>query len=377
MGAKDTPLFKIVFQRITKSLDKAISFAEFMALALYHKDFGYYAAPATRQIGRKGDFFTSVSVGETFGFLLAHRIRGEMGARFDASKPVVVIEQGAHDGQLAIDILRGWDEISAHDAGAEGALRYRIIEPRESVRAFLRERFVAEGYDDRIEVVESASEAGAEQGVFLCNELLDAFPVNLLTFSGGRWLEKVVTVDASQETFAWGTRELSESLERFASRLGTDFPDGYETEVCPAIDEWVPEIATLFSENGLWWVIDYGYEAADYYAPSRRTGTLRCYHKHEATEDPFELPGEIDITAHVNFSHLESAAGVHGLVMKQFTDQHHFLIHAAKPWLLSLEGQAPDKGAAARLRQFQTLTHPSLMGQQFKVMEFESGDLGI
>ncbi len=351
----------------------AISFAEFMALALYHKDFGYYSVPATRQIGRKGDFFTSVSVGETFGFLLAHRIRGEIGQRFDAAEPVFVIEQGAHDGQLAIDILRGWDEISSQPEKPSGELRYRIIEPRESVREVLRERFVTEGYGDRIEVVDSASAASAEQGIFVCNELLDAFPVDILTFLDGRWLEKVVTVDESEKALAWGTRELSDQLKPFADNLGTDFPEGYETEVCPAIDEWVPEIATLFSGSGLWWVIDYGYEAADYYAPSRRTGTLRCYRKHEATEDPFEAVGETDITAHVNFSHLATAAGAGGLVMKQFTDQHHFLIHAAKPWLRSLEGQAPDKGTAARLRQFQTLTHPSLMGQQFKVMEFEKG----
>ena len=376
MGAKDTPLFKIVFQRITKSLDKAISFAEFMSLALYHKDFGYYSVPATRQIGRKGDFFTSVSVGETFGFLLAHRIRGAMEQRFESSKPLYVIEQGAHDGQLAIDVLRGWDEISSQSEEPVGELRYRIIEPRESIREFLRGRFAEEGYEDRIEVVDSANAAIAEQGVFLCNELLDAFPVDRLTFSGERWLEKVVEVDVAEESFAWGTRELPEPLKPFADQLGTDFTEGYDTEVCPAIDDWVPGVADLFSENGLWWVIDYGYEAADYYAPSRGTGTLRCYRKHEATEDPFESPGEIDITAHVNFSHLETAVEAHGLVMKQFTDQHHFLIQAAKPWLLSLEGQAPDKAAAARLRQFQTLTHPSLMGQQFKVMEFEKARQG-
>lgn len=374
MDAKDTPLLKIVFQRITKSPDMAISFAEYMDLALYHKDFGYYSGPAMRQIGRKGDFFTSVSVGETFGFLLAHRILGEIGGRFDHRKPIFVIEQGAHDGQLALDVMRGWTEISSGTPVEEVDLRYRIIEPREAHRDSLRERFSSEGLADRIEVVESAEAATVEQGVFLCNELLDAFPVEMLTFIEGRWLEKVVVVDEAQGTLCWGTRELSGPLESFAHKLGTDFAAGYETEVCPAIDDWMPGIAQLFSESGLWWVLDYGYEAADYYSPGRTSGTFRCYRKHEATEDPFELPGEIDITAHVNFSHLETAGEVNGLMMRQFTDQHHFLIHAAKPWLLSIEGQAPDSVTAARLRQFQTLMHPGIMGQQFKVMEFEKGN---
>jgi SAM-dependent MidA family methyltransferase len=126
--------------------------------------------------------------------------------------------------------------------------------------------------------------------------------------------------------------------------------------------------AGLF-ERGLWWIIDYGHERADYYLPQRRTGTLRCYRDHRASEDPFAHPGGQDLTAHVDFTRVEEAAVRGGLSRRRFTDQHHFLVDSARSWLLSLEGRVPDARTAKRLRQFQTLTHPSMMGQQFKVME--------
>ena len=135
---------------------------------------------------------------------------------------------------------------------------------------------------------------------------------------------------------------------------------------------WMSRAARLF-EKGLWWVIDYGYGSDDYYAPHRTDGTLRCYRNHRATENPFEAPGDLDITAHVNFTDLRKAAEAAGLKERLFTDQHHFLIEAAKPWLLSMEGKPPGPEVARRMRQFQTLTHPSIMGQQFKVAEYSCG----
>jgi len=193
--------------------------------------------------------------------------------------------------------------------------------------------------------------------------------VHCLTCPDGHWHERCADLNENGDALAWVVRPLPEALRGFADGLGHVFPEGYCTEVAPVVDQWVAESAELFSEKGLWWIIDYGYERADYYAPSRRTGTLRCYDAHRASEDPFASPGEQDITAHVDFTRVEEAAARAGLRCTRFTDQHHFLIEAARPWLLAMEGRVPDAATAKRIRQFQTLTHPSLMGQQFKVME--------
>jgi SAM-dependent MidA family methyltransferase len=360
-NSEDTPLFEIVFQRIQKSQEGSISFSDYMELVLYHPEHGYYASPEERKVGRKGDFFTSVSVGPMFGFLLAQQIVVEWNTRLDAGSPLVIIEQGAHDGQLAADItaaLRDHPEIDPT------LITYRIVDPRAKTRAFLEKRFSDSPI--RIEIVSTLEEGAAAQGIFLCNELLDAFPVDRIVYSNGEWKEQAVTRE--DDLPVWTERTLPPSLKPFCETLGGDFPEGYTTEICPGLPDWIRESSGLF-DKGLWWIIDYGFEAEDYFSPHRKTGTLRCYRNHTATEDPFAFPGETDITAHVNFTHLREFGEAAGLKWLQYTDQHHFLIHAAKEWLLSMEGRPSDGKTAQQLRQFQTLTHPGLMGQQFKVAE--------
>ncbi len=337
-----------------------------MELALYHPEFGYYtrrdAGVGLRPLGRRGDFYTSVSVGETFGLLLAHRLVHEWETFFVGARPFVVVEQGGHDGQFARDLLAGLREIGTP---LLADIQYRLVEPREELRPGL-EASVAPG--DPIRVVPSLAEARAPVGLFLCNELLDAFPVDLLLFENGAWRERRVGWDIEAGRPTWVDREPAGALADFAAELGGGYPDGYRTEVCPGVDAWMDEAAGLF-KRGLWWIIDYGHERADYYRPDRTSGTLRCYRDHRAGDDPFAHPGAQDITAHVDFTRLEHAAVRAGLAKRSFADQHHFLVEAAKPWLLSLEGGPPDAAAAKRLRQFQTLAHPAMMGQRFQVLE--------
>jgi SAM-dependent MidA family methyltransferase len=365
-GLQDTPLFDLVFQRISESPDGSVPFSVWMDLALYAPGLGYYAreggAGGFRAIGRGGDFFTSVSVGETFGLLLAHRIAAEWATALGRSRPFVVVEQGGHDGRLGRDIVAGLEEIGAPFLGD---FEYRLVEPRPGLRARLEEALPNGG---PIRVVPSLEAAAAPTGVFLCNELLDAFPVDLLVFEGGAWWERRVGWDDAAARPVWTLQPPQGGCAELVAELGLGFPEGYRTEVCPAVDEWMAETSGLFG-RGLWWIVDYGHERGDYYRPDRREGTLRCYRDHRAGEDPFAFPGEQDLTAHVDFTRVELAARRAGLRKLRLTDQHRFLVEAARPWLLAMEGKAPDKVATKRLRQFQTLTHPSLMGLSFRVLE--------
>lgn len=360
---KDTPLFHAVFQTISKTEDLSIPFSDYMRLVLYHPEQGYYSRLSENRIGREGDFYTSVTVGETFGFLLAQKISTEWRTRFKSSGEFVVVEQGAHDGALALDIVLGIREI---DPELAEEFRYRIVEPRQEHRNWLEERFSGERGGKSIKVLPSLSSAQAEKGIFLCNELVDAFPFDCVRMENGEWRERKVGIDEAGN-LCWKSGGVDERFVAYVSDLDVEFPEGYTTEFSPGINGWVAEASGLFSK-GLWWVIDYGYDAEDYYSTVRSSGTMRCFREHRATEDPFEEPGNVDITAHVDFSRIGAAAEGYGMKVEEFTDQHHFLIEAAKPWLMGLEGAAPGAQTSKRLRQFQTLTHPSIMGQQFKVM---------
>ena len=152
-------------------------------MALYEPGLGYYRR-GVRRIGRGGDFFTSVSVGPLFGKLLAefaHQTWGERGR----PERFTIIEQGAHDGTLARDVLQGCWEISAEFLES---VSYVIIEPdavlQEAQRATLGPDFSGKLSHD------PARCRGA--ALFLCNELLDAFPVHRVRWDGQAWKELYV-----------------------------------------------------------------------------------------------------------------------------------------------------------------------------------------
>ena len=99
----------LIRNRIAAAPGSRLTWAEIMRIALYEPGVGYYRQ-GVRRIGREGDFFTSVSAGPFFGRLLAEQARQVWVAM---GRPVefTLIEQGAHDGTLARDILVGSREL--------------------------------------------------------------------------------------------------------------------------------------------------------------------------------------------------------------------------------------------------------------------------
>src|SRR5277367_1965181 len=105
-------------------------FDRFMDLALYHPGSGYYAKiGGPSPIVKSGDFFTSVSVGPLFGRLLARQFfqMWQVLGNPPLGKPAPfwIIEQGAHDGQLACDILE-WCRVETPEFF--DVIRYAIVQ---------------------------------------------------------------------------------------------------------------------------------------------------------------------------------------------------------------------------------------------------------
>ena len=199
--------------------------------------------------------------------------------------------------------------------------------------------------------------------VLLCNELLDAFPVHRVRWTGSEWRGLGVTAD-----LAWVEMDItSAAVLAEIQRLPADLPEGYTTEVHPASVRWMETVACA-PFHGAVLMADYGYEAVEYYAAERSDGTLRRYHGHRTDGEVLRDLGRCDLTAHINFTRLMEVAGGAGLTVRQFMDQGRFLTHAATPWLRSLEGRAPDADTLSLLRQFQSLTHPGHMGAAFRML---------
>ncbi len=339
----------------------AISFRRFMELALYHPEHGYYASGRAR-IGKEGDFFTSVSVGSIYGRLLASICR-EVWEVLGSPTEFTIVEQGANDGTLAADILGAL--IHTEDAFSK-AVRYRIVEPLTINRERQQQKLSA---FPQFSWFGSLEELPLFTGIHLSNELLDAFPVHSIRWSGSAWEEECVGRNA--EELVRTTRPITESdLMKSVELLPTNLPPGFRAEVNTGLAPWLVSIYEKM-DRGIILTIDYGQAGEDRYAPHRADGTVLAYQNHRRFTDPLQEPGQRDITAQVDFTVLASEARAAGFEILGYSDQHHFLVGASEAWLRSL-GYSAIKHQKD-LRALQSLLHPGTMGRQFKAIAFGKG----
>jgi SAM-dependent MidA family methyltransferase len=370
---KMRPLIELIRREIiTRGV---LSFARFMQLALYCPDYGYYQTKKDNP-GRRGDFFTSVSTGELFGQLLAFQftewLETEIGGR---PSEVRIIEAGAHDGTLAKDILN-WLQLAR--PRLFNRIQYGIIEPSACRQAWQREKLAkfapqVQWFAD-LQALSLVTRHSPLPRVIFSNELLDAMPVHRFGWDAGdkKWFEWGVAVES--EKFVWmkipnselrvPNSELPSSHFPLPSSLLEVLPDGYTVEISPAAENWWREAANVL-EHGRLLTIDYGLTADELFSPSRPRGTLRAYFRHHTADDILANPGEQDITAHVNFSAIQTAGESAGLMTERFSTQAQFLTR-------TLDQAVKDKSfgdwTASRTRQFQTLTHPEHLGRAFRVL---------
>ncbi len=330
----------------------AIPFREFMAEALYHPNYGYYAS-GRAQIGRGGDFITNVSVGPLLGRLHARQF-AEMWERLGAPSRWSIVEQGASVGDFAKDALLGLREFAA-DAFA--AVEYTIVEPVEKLRVEQTARLAG------LPVRWSASleDLPPMVGVHFSNELLDAFPIHLVVRTQSGWAERHVQWTDDRFTFTDGPL----TDPRLAPHLARiEASPGFITEVNLAALDWLSTLAARL-DRGFVLLTDYGYPRDEYCA--RTAGTLSAYAAHQREPDPLARPGEIDLTAHVEFTSLIEHAGRLGLRTHGFLDQHRYMVGVSR---LHFTGEPPSP---QEIRAFKTLMHPTLLGQAFKVLCLEKG----
>jgi SAM-dependent MidA family methyltransferase len=341
-----------------------VSFHWFMEQALYHPEFGYYRKDRVR-VGVRGDYYTSVSVGPAYGLILAEQIR-EMHEALGRPAKFTIVEAGAEEGQLAADILSA---LLAHSAKPFPLFRYVIIEPFPEKQA--RQKKILERFGPHIEWTEDVESLPAFTGVALASELLDAFPVHLVEFSGDRWDE--VCVGWSDSRLRFETLPIENpALVLHLGKLPVPKTVPYRTEINLQSGDWTQSVARRI-ERGFLLLVDYGFCRSEYYSPQRRNGTLSCYRGHRRTANPLEAPGEMDITAHVDFTTVIESADPE-CQMIGFADQHHFMVGAGEARLRALENpDGPSPAETKFLRAYKTLMLPGTMGMTFKFLLLSKG----
>ena len=334
MDSGNPDLIRFIRAEIEKS--GPVSFAWFMHQALYHPEHGYYSSGRCA-IGRKGDYFTNVSVGPLFGQLLGAQL-AEIWERLGKIDNFMIVEQGAHDGQFARDVL---ESVQKRSPEFFEALRYRIVEPFPIFQE--RQSRTLELFRDKIEWRSSLQPF---IGVHFSNELLDAMPVRLI--SNGR--EKFVGVDGDK--FIFVERLVEDDVKFNEAALG-----------------WIELVAAKL-HRGYVIMVDYGCSDAEF------QGDVQVRARHRNLDSPFEQIGHADITMHVDWPSIAECAQANGLRVAGFTDQHHFLtgimselgrVGSPEPTAADWS-QSPLPDSPKAKRELQTLLHPEMLGRAFQVL---------
>jgi SAM-dependent MidA family methyltransferase len=344
-----------------------MTFARFMDLALYDPDGGYYRAEAARP-GREGDFLTAPEAHPIFGAALSRAVANAWD-RFGRPDPFVLRESGAGTGTLAVAILGGF---TRERPDIESAIRYEPIEVEPRRLEAIAVRLEAAGHSVRLAL--PASPDTSVDGFVLANEVLDALPTHRVVQRAGALRE--VLVESRDGAFV--DIEAEPSTPLLAGRLadeGVTLADGQRAEICLAVDGWIAAAAAGL-RRGVLLLIDYGYPAGELYHPTRRRdGTLRAYLRHRVHDDPYLHVGRQDLTAHVDVTAVEQAAGAAGLTHIGTTTQAEFLVGLGTEDLLRAIQADPATTMVDYLAVRSALVRlldPAAMGR-FRVMAFGRG----
>lgn len=341
-----------------------LPFDHWMTEALYAPGLGYYAAGSVKLAdaddGAKspaGDFVTAPQLTPLFARTLARQAAQVL----RQTQTQAVLEFGAGTGALAEGVLRELDALGLDQT------QYLILEVSADLRARQAERLAPFG--NRVQWLDALPNAFA--GCVLANEVLDAMPVSLFTWSAaGAVQERGVALDADQG-FVWEDRPAPPAL---ASAVAARMPSlpGYVSEINLQGEAWIAAMGSWL-ERGAALLVDYGFPRSEYYHPQRAGGTLMCHLRHHAHGDPFTAPGLQDITAHVDFTAMADAALEAGLQVLGYTSQARFLMNAGLMDLLAQLDPSNAQQYAQAVAPVQKLLSEAEMGELFKVLAVGRG----
>ena len=355
-----------------------IPFSRYMELCLYDPELGYYSRNAEK-FGKAGDFYTSSDVHAVFGRLLARQFE-EMWRALGEPGQMEILELGPGRGLFAQDVL-DWSEKKFPDFFR--ALHYTLAENSPSLRGQLASRFSRPIEAGKVslpnptgEDPSASSRQAARQStdvtrrtlapevplIIFANEFFDALPVEVLSEKGS--LRINMRGQNFVEQWAPASAEELEFLDRYSLH-----PEGEaRTEAALQAQQQMTHYAEMM-QRGFFVVIDYGYTREEQLA-GRHLGTIMAYRQHSASPNPYEAPGEQDITAHVNFTALAAVAEKNGMHAHKLLTHSQFLlgIGEANQFADAFEDcRLPQERAKVAL-QLKHLITPEGMGESFQIL---------
>lgn len=332
--------------------------SDYMQTALYHPEFGYYVK--ANPIGAAGDFVTAPEISQMFGELIGLwclQAWRDMGS----PSPFRWIELGPGRGTLMQDALRA----TQRDSEFTTAAQICLVEKNEYLKACQAQTL---GIFDKLSWFANFEEIPEAPFILVANEFFDCLPIDQFVFQNGAWFERKVGMDPAGKL----------AFEMGAEPAATDaipkppYPakDGDILEFSAQAISLVGGIAArLRHARGHALIIDYGYQEAGF------GDTLQALKRHKYA-DVLKTPGQIDITAHVNFGAVAHAAVEAGAAVHGPAEQGAFLSALGLQVRAdALKTRATPAQAKAIAAATDRLAHPDQMGRLFKVLTLSSPEL--
>lgn len=354
---RQSALGKIIADMI--AVDGPMPVDRYMALALGHESHGYYMG--RDPFGRAGDFITAPEVSQMFGELIGIWCAAGW-QMMDAPAEWNLVELGPGRGTLLADLVRACSVMP----GLREGMNIHLVEMSPALKTMQAETLKRAGIEatwhERLEDVPDG------QSLIIANEFFDALPICQLQKQAGQWHERVVGLSGDGKlAFGLASDRVALALVPSWAESGED---GDIVEFSPVRDAVAREIGRRITTHmGAALIIDYGHMR------SAAGDTLQAIRKHQFA-DVLALPGEADVTSHVDFEALTGAVTADGAKPYGPVMQGDFLIKMGlKEREEMLRARADARQRIRLAKGAQRLVSGNQMGQLFKVLAVTHPDM--
>lgn len=347
----------IIINAINNSKEGFITYEQFISLVLYDLEKGYYQME-NEKIGRKGDFYTSSSVGSVYGEVIAASF-----CRFVKNKLIepFFVEVGGGNGRFASSFLLYCEK---EEPEIYHNLTYYMIDASQYHRKLqkeLLENHLNCKYFSNILEIEQIN-----NGMVFSNELFDALPVRVVEFNQNEWYEVVILIDELNNLKENLVKIQDDKISDFLSRYNFVGKNGQRVEI-PVGMEKVYELLQSKISKGIILTVDYGFTREEWDAPHRIKGSLRGYYKHEMKSSIIENLGHMDITTHIHWDELKMFGLQNHIENLYFSSQREAILDfGILNWLIPHAQSNPFSSEYKQNRAVQSLIMPGGISDSFQ-----------
>tara|TARA_B100001142_G_C14349057_1_gene661361 strand:- start:607 stop:1752 length:1146 start_codon:yes stop_codon:yes gene_type:complete len=344
----DTPTTKII-KKLIDSNKGRINFSNFMSTCMTNEDFGYYSSK-NLSWDKKGDYQTSPEIHPVFGYLWAKQIN-ECWHKMNKPKEIQIIEIGAGSAIFMANICTWLKNQNNELYDASEIILLDISQKRlDEQKKILDIYEIDANYSTLSEFLNKKIKSDA---IVISNEFFDCLPFHLIKKRNKNIYEIFVSLSEKNELIFKEEILSDKKIIDFIRSMEITLFEDCIIEIAPKTFETSQQIAEMLNA-GYIITIDYGDLTENLMKEWNKEGTFKAISNHMLT-DPLDDPGNVDITADVNFSILKKAFEEKQFQVNELTSQWQSLINLGIFDLIKKENEIDFNNSARYFKTNQAL----------------------